>query len=187
MSVFLQRFLKNKKYIFILYSIVLIMGFIFGFYQYHYSSQNIQELLQQLFYLPHQDYTNLYLIQSGIYIIICTYLSSSYIGFAGILFLGFIKGMHISFSIMYVCMHTKLGFLIIFIMLLECILELCLYIIMCVPYIYLSIYVLYVTFIVEQNFNIKSILNYKLNVIIITLVLLCLSVMLRLYMIPLFS
>lgn len=189
MSVFLQRFLKNKKYILILFTVLYTMGFFYGLYQYHHSSQSIKDFFQHLFYLNIEGYENhyhLFLLQSGIYILICTYLSSSYLGIFGLLFLGFVKGLYISYSLTYVFLNIKWSFIIIVMIILELIIEILLCIIMNTGYIYLSIYVLYVTFFVEQNFNMKSILNYKLNIIIISLMLLSLSLMLRIYIVPLF-
>lgn len=51
---------------------------------------------------------------------------------------------------------------------------------------YISSYVTLVNFYIEQNFNIKSILNYRLNFIIAVLIILTMSLAFRLYIIPLF-
>ena len=78
MSVFLQRFIQNKKYILIAIGITGLIGFLFGFYQYTHTQEPIQKFFHYLFYLNIESYTNhyqLYIIQSGLLIFICTYLS----------------------------------------------------------------------------------------------------------------
>lgn len=89
MSVFLRRFIDNKKYIVIAMVSVFVCGLLFGFYQYSYSIQGVKDFFQNLFYLNVDGYQNqyqLYVIQGGVYILICTYLSSSYLGHIGLLF-----------------------------------------------------------------------------------------------------
>ena len=36
MSAFLRRFIDNKKYIFLILTVMLVMGFLFGFFEYGY-------------------------------------------------------------------------------------------------------------------------------------------------------
>ena len=83
MSVFLQRFIQNKKYILIAIGVTGLIGFLFGFYQYTHTQEPIRKFFHYLFYLNIESYTNhyqLYIIQSGIMIFICN-----------ILFMGFVK------------------------------------------------------------------------------------------------
>ena len=92
MSVFLQRFIQNKKYILIAIGVTGLIGFLFGFYQYTHTQEPIQKFFHYLFYLNIESYTNhyqLYIIQSGLLIFICTYLSTSYVGQLGLLFITF--------------------------------------------------------------------------------------------------
>ena len=75
MSVFLQRFIQNKKYLLLLITITIIMGFLFGFYQYKNTQPGIQQFFHFLFYFNIENYENhyqLYLVQSGMMIFICT-------------------------------------------------------------------------------------------------------------------
>ena len=156
MSAFLRRFIDNKKYVLLLLSIMLIMGFIYGFVEYGHCQETIKKNFHYLFYLNNEKYANqyqLYLIQSGIYILICTYLSSSYLGHLGILFLTFLKGLQISFSLCYVFSLIQLDFL---------------------------------TYYIDQTFNMKNIINYRLNCLIATLIVFSLSLAFRIYVIPLF-
>ncbi|MBS5368251.1 MAG: hypothetical protein KHY19_02110, partial [Coprobacillus cateniformis] len=68
----------------------------------------------------------------------------------------------------------------------EMILEIAICFILNIVCIHISIYVTLITFYIEQNFNIKSMMNYRLNNIIITLILFSLSLAFRIYVIPMF-
>lgn len=189
MSVFLRRFIENKKYILIAMGSVFICGICFGFYQYHVSSQMISHFFSRLFYLNVEGYDNTYqqyIIQNGIYILICTYLSSSYLGHLGLLFLLFLKGMQLSFSLLMVFLSLPFSFLTLLLILIEAIIEIALCISLNLTSIHISTYVTLVTFYTEQNFNIKSMLNYKLNCLIISLIIFSLSLAFRIYIIPMF-
>ena len=189
MSVFLQRFIQNKKYLLLLITITIIMGFLFGFYQYKNTQPGIQQFFHFLFYFNIENYENhyqLYLVQSGMMIFICTYLSTSYIGQMGLLFICFLKGLQISFSIQYVVMNVQIHFMMILLMLCEIILELIIIYIIIYIGLYISSYVSLVNFYIEQNFHIQSILNYRLNFMIAALIFLTLSLAFRLYVVPLF-
>lgn len=189
MSGFLRRLLQDKKYFLIMISFIVFMGFLFGFYQYSHTNITIQEFFRYLFYFNIEKYENhyqLYLIQSGLFIVICTYLSTSYIGQFGLLFITFLKGLQISFSIQYTLSIIQIDFMIILLMLCEIVFEIVMVFIMMYIGLYISSYVTLVNFYIEQNFNIKSILNYRLNFIIAVLIILTLSLAFRLYIIPLF-
>lgn len=189
MSVFLRRFIDHKKYIIILLGTVFIMGFIFGFYQYSLTNQTIQDFLKNLFYLNSEGYQNqyqLYVIQGSLYILICTYLSSSYYGHLGLLFLVFIKGMQVSFSLMYVFSVVQVSFLLIIFLFIEIIIEIVLCFVLNITCMHISIYVTIVTFYIEQNFNMKSMMNYRLNNLILTLICFSIALAFRVYIIPTF-
>lgn len=189
MSVFLRRFIDHKKYIIILLGTVFIMGFIFGFYQYSLTNQTIQDFLKNLFYLNSEGYQNqyqLYVIQGSLYILICTYLSSSYYGHLGLLFLVFIKGMQVSFSLMYVFSVVQVSFLLIIFLFIEIIIEIVLCFVLNITCMHISIYVTIVTFYIEQNFNMKSMMNYRLNNLILTLICFSIALAFRVYIIPMF-
>lgn len=189
MSVFFQRLIQDKKYLLTFMITTIVTGLIFGFYQYSHTQSNIQDFFRHLFYLNIENYKNhyhLYLIQSGLLIFICTYLSTSYIGQLGLLFLTFLKGIQISFSIQYVFSVIQINIMIIILMLCEIILELIIVFIIVYIGLYISSYVTLVNFYIEQNFNIKSILNYRLNFIIAALITLTISLAFRLYIVPLF-
>ena len=51
MSAFLRRFIDNKKYVLLLLSIMLIMGFIYGFVEYGHCQETIKKNFHYLFYL----------------------------------------------------------------------------------------------------------------------------------------
>lgn len=189
MSVFLRRFIDHKKYIIILLGTVFIMGFIFGFYQYSLTNQTIQDFLKNLFYLNSEGYQNqyqLYVIQGSLYILICTYLSSSYYGHLGLLFLVFIKGMQVSFSLIYVFSVVQVSFLLIIFLFIEIIIEIVLCFVLNITCMHISIYVTIVTFYIEQNFNMKSMMNYRLNNLILTLICFSIALAFRVYIIPMF-
>lgn len=189
MSVFLRRFLNNRKYILLAMVTVFISGCLFGFYQYHFSSQPIKDFFEKLFYLNIEGYENnyqLFVIQNGAYLLISTYLSSSYLGHAGILYLLFLKGIQIAFSCLCVFTTVPFSFLVLLLIIFEIILEILLCFITGYMYIYISVYVTMVTFCVEQNFNIKSMMNYKLNCLICGLIIFSLALVFRVYIIPMF-
>ena len=189
MSVFLRRFIDNKKYIVIAMVSVFVCGLLFGFYQYSYSIQGVKDFFQNLFYLNVDGYQNqyqLYVIQGGVYILICTYLSSSYLGHIGLLFLIFLKGLQLSFSFMFVFTTVPFTFIIFLLLLVESLLEVALCLSMSLICIHISAYVTLVTFCVEQNFSMKSMVNYKLNCVIIGLVIFSLALAFRIYVIPMF-
>ena len=86
----------------------------------------------------------------------------------------------------YVVMNVQIQFMIVLLMLCEMILELMIVYVITYIGLYISSYVTLVNFYIEQNFHIQSILNYRLNFIIATLLLLTLSLAFRLYVVPLF-
>ncbi|WP_028043731.1 hypothetical protein [Candidatus Stoquefichus massiliensis] len=189
MSVFLRQFINHKKYIIILLGTVFIIGFFFGFYQYSLTNQTVKDFLKNLFYLNTESYQNqyqLYVVQGSLYILICTYLSSSYYGHLGLLFLMFIKGMQVSFSLMYVFSIVPVSFLLILFLLMEIIIEIVLCFVLNTTCMHISIYVTIVTFYIEQNFNMKSMMNYRLNNLILTLICFSIALAFRVYIIPMF-
>lgn len=189
MSAFLRRFIDNKKYIFLILTVMLVMGFLFGLFEYGHCQEMIKKNLQSLFYLNNEKYTNqyqLYIIQSGLYILICTYLSSSYLGHFGILFLTFLKGVQISFSLCYVFSIIQIDFLTVLLIIIEIILELILIFALSLMCFHLSLYVTLISYYIDQTFNMKNIINYRLNCLIATLIIFSLSLAFRVYVIPLF-
>ena len=189
MSAFFHRFIEKKKYLFISMIIVLSMGVIFGFYEYQQVSNQIQNFFNKLFYLNVEGYSNdyqMYIIQNGVFILICTYLSTSYIGYFGLLLMSFLKGIQLSFSLFYVFSTVPLSIIIVLFVVLQLIIELAFILSIVYMNMYISIYTKIVTFFVEQNFNFKSIMNYQLNSLIISLVLFCGALALRMYIIPMF-
>ena len=162
MSVFLQRFIQNKKYILIAIGVTGLIGFLFGFYQYTHTQEPIQKFFHYLFYLNIESYTNhyqLYIIQSGLLIFICTYLSTSYVGQLGLLFITFLKGLQISFSLQYVLSVVQMNVIMVILILCEILFEIIIVSIIVYIGLYISSYVTLVNFYIEQNFNIKSILK----------------------------
>lgn len=189
MSVFLHQFIKNKKFILIILSVVLLFGFLFGFYQYSHTNALFKDFFQNFFYLHSESYENhyqLYMIQSALLMIISTYLSTSYLGHVGLLAIMFLKGLQFSFSLSYVFSQVQIDFVVFIFMLTEIILELSILYILLYMSIYLSVYVTLVTFFIEQNFYMKNILNYRLNFLIATLICLALSLAFRLYIVTMF-
>jgi len=190
MSVFLRRFLENKKMIFMMICIVFGLAIVFGFFVYDFTNQNIKSFLDKVFYLEYDQYINnyqLYLIFNVLYILVCTYLSSSYMGYIGILFFVFIKGIQISFSFIYTFSVVDIQLLVVLLLIIEFLLEILFVFVVSGMAIYLSIYVCLIAFYLEQNFHIKNVINFRLNHLIVSLLLLSISLALRLYFIPLFS
>ena len=190
MNVFLRRFLSDKKYILYMITVVFVLGLVFGLYEYSNCQTGIKDVFQNLFYINHEKYTNryqLYLIENGFYIFVSTYLSTSYLGHLGMLFLVFLKSIQISFSLIYVFSIIPFQFLYLFLILLEMLMEIVILYIGAYMAIYLSSNVTFITFIHEGNLHIKNTLNYRLNYLIYILIAFSLSLALRIYFIPLFS
>ena len=188
-NAFLCRFIDQKKFIFITLTIVLLCGFSYGLVKYHSFQKYIQFFFQNLYYLNDEKYLNqyqLYLFQNAFYILICTYFSSSYIGQLGILFLTFIKGIQFAFSLLYVLNIVQISFLIIIFILIETLFEILFIYSLNSMCMHLSFYVTLISFYLEQNLNIKSTLNYRLNSLIISLIIFSISLAFRIYIIPLF-
>ncbi|MEG0275489.1 MAG: hypothetical protein RR630_00525 [Coprobacillus sp.] len=189
MGVFLNRFIGQKKYIIICCLVILVLGCSFGFYQYHLSSQTVIDFFKGLYYLNTDNYQNnyqLYLIQNALYLMICTYLSTSYIGSIGILFLLFCKGIQIAFSLYFVFTTIPLSLLVVLFVIVETIIEIALCIFVSYMCMHISTYVALVTFYLEQNFNSKSMLNFQLNSLIGALILFTIALCFRIYFIALF-
>lgn len=189
MNVFFQRFLENKKYIVITIISFYCMGMLFGCFQYNSTSNDIKEMMQYFFYIENekiQNHYQLYVIENGIYIFICTYLSTSYLGSLGIYFCCFLKGIQLAFSMIYMNMIIDFNFLIFILLLGEFVIEFIMMITMNTIYIHISIYTAYVTFCVEHNFKAKNMLNYHLNGFIFALIFFFLALCFRVYLIPMF-
>ena len=58
MSVFLQRFIQDKKYFLIVITTTIIMGFLFGFYQYKHTQPMIQQFFHSFFYFNIENWNN---------------------------------------------------------------------------------------------------------------------------------
>ena len=108
-------------------------------------------------------------------------------GHLGILFLIFMKGIQIAFSLIYTFSIIEVQLLIVLLLIMELIIEVLFVCIVSSMGIYLSIYVCLIAFYLEQNFHIKNVINYRLNHLIASLLLLSVALALRLYFIPLFS
>ena len=188
MQAFLNRFLKNKKLIAIAIATLLTMGFFYGFFIYQKGNHDLLYYLKNLFYIHDEDYTNqyqLYLILNMVFILIITYLSSSYLGYIGILFLSFTKGVQLSCSLMYVFSTVSFSIGTLMIIIIEIILEIALIILLESMSMYLSIYTMLVTFCIEGNFDLKSTLNFRLNIWIVSLIIFSLSLGFRIYVVAL--
>lgn len=187
MRTFFSRLLDNKKLIFLCISITLIISYLFGMFWYTHTNSIFKDLLKQLFYLNDSNYSNnyyLYLTQNGLFIILSTYLSTSFIGYFGSLFLVFLKGMQFSYSFIFTFSSIKPSFLLVFIILLEIILEIIFIYIISYMTINFSIYNMLITFYIKENFDNKLIINFMLNYLIVCLFMLCILLLFRIYLVP---
>ena len=188
MRTFFMHLLDNKKHIFLSISILLLLGYMFGFLWYSHTTDLFKEFFQYLFYFNDASYSNhyyLYLIQNGVFIILSTYLSTSFAGYPGSLFLIFLKGIQISYSSLFIFGQLDLSFHIIFLFLTELMLEVIFIYIISYMAINFSIYNLLITFYVKENFDFKLIINFILNYLIVCLVMLCILLLFRIYFVPL--
>lgn len=183
MNFFLHKLMNHKRYLFIIFFTIIFAGFLFGLYEYQSCSNQIREFFQCLFVLKkEQNEYPIYLLQNTVIIFMNTYLSSSYIGFIGILFIIFLKGLQVSFSIMYVLTLSLKPLSILFVII-QLFFEILLLIISSFPNILLSLQTFIVTFLIEDNFDYKNILNYKLNSIICVLIIFIISLLIRVYLV----
>lgn len=188
MSIFLRRFIENKKYIIIMLLTMISTGFLFGLYQYHISNDSIKQFFSCLFYLNDETVAQnyqFYVIQNGIYILICTYLSTSYLGSFGLLFFAFLKGIQFSFSLISIS-SLSIHFIAIVLIIVEFLLELLFCLFMNTICLHISFYVTYVTFLEKQIFDVKNMVNYHLNCLIGSLLIFSLALVFRIYIIPMF-
>ena len=81
---------------------------------------------------------------------------------------------------------NKLDFLTILLVFIEIILEIIFIYILSFMSLHLSLYVTLITYYIDQTFNMKNIINYRLNCLIATLIVFSLSLAFRIYVIPLF-
>ncbi len=187
MKTFFSNLLDNKRLIFLGISIVFVISYLFGFFWYSHTSDFFKDLLKYLFYLNNDSYQNkyyLYLIQNVLFIILSTYLSTSFIGSLGSLFLVFVKGLQLSYSCMFVFSELNISFILIIIILVQIALELIFIYIISYMTINFSIYNMLITFYIKENFNYKLIINFILNYIIVCLVMLSILLIYRIYIVP---
>lgn len=179
MNFFLHKLINHKKYLIIIFFTFLFSGVLFGLFEYQYCSKQVISFFKTLFFInKEQTEYSIFLIQNIIIIFLFTYLNSSYLGFIGILFLVFLKGIQISFSFIYV-LSFDLTPISVFLILLQLFFELLFLLLLFFPNITLSFQTLIVTFFIEDNFNGKSIMNYNLNSIIFVLIVFIISLLIR--------
>jgi len=175
--------MNHKKYLFIVFFTILFIGFLFGLFEYQYCSNQIKSFFQTLFIIKkEQDEYPIYLLQNTVILFLNTYLSSSYLGFIGILFIVFLKGIQIAFSFIFI-FTLSIEPTSILLIILQLIFEVLFLITSSFTNILLSLQTLIVTFLIEDNFDYKNILNYKLNGIIGVLIILIISLLIRVYLV----
>ena len=187
MRTFFSRILDNRKMIFLSISIILFVSFIFGFIWYPHTNDMFKDLLEHVFYLNDSNYQNqyiLYLIENGLFIILSTYLSTSFIGYFGSLWLVFVKGIQLSYSLVFVFKTLESSFILVVFIFVQILLELIFIYVVSYMSINFSIYNLLITFYIKENFEYKLILNYILNFLIVSLVILSVLLMFRIYVVP---
>lgn len=188
MKTFFMHLLDNKKLILLSVSIMLLLSYLFGFFWYSHTNETIKSFFNHLFYLSDSNYQNnyyLYLMQNGCFIILSTYLSTSFIGYFGSMALIFLKGIQLAYSFMYVFSEINISFILVFLIFIEVSLELIYIYIISYMTINFSIYNLLITFYIKENFQYKLIINFILNYLIVCLVMLCVLLMFRIYLVPL--
>lgn len=188
MQAFLNRFLRNKKLIVVAIGTLLVMGILYGFFIYQKGNSHLIYYLKNLFYIQDEHYTNqyqLYLILNMIFILMITYLSSSYLGYIGILFFSFIKGVQLSCSLINVFSTVSFSMGTLMIVIVEMVLEIGLIMLLGSMSMYLSIYTMLVTFFIKENFDLKNTLNFRLNIWIVSLIIFSLSLAFRIYVVAL--
>ena len=188
MKTFFMHLLDNKRLIFLSISIIFVLSYVFGMFWYSNTNDFFKSLFQHLFYLNisgYQNNYNLYMIANSLFIIFSTYLSTSFAGFIGSLFLIFLKSLQLSFSFIFVFVELEFSLSLLFLVFIQFIGEILFIYIISYMTINFSIYNMLITFFIKENFNHNSIINFILNYLIVCLVMLSILLMFRIYLVPL--
>lgn len=185
---FFNRKFKGKRALTNIFAISLfIFGFIFGCIYYFYGDKDIIGMFGKLFFVNKEGYSNdydFYILVTSIYIAVSLFVSTSFVGTLFDSFIIFTKGMHISIGTIFLFndIHISVSdaFLSYFPQLL---LEVVIIYVISIITLRLSINSFRVSFIINDNFNTKKIINYILDYLIIILILLTLTMLFRVYLI----
>ncbi|MFV0395310.1 MAG: hypothetical protein ACK5LC_13100 [Coprobacillaceae bacterium] len=162
-------------------------GIIFGSIYYFYGWSSIVETLRKLFFISREAHVNdynLYILITSIYILGSLFVSTSFLGIIFNSFIIFTKSMQISIATIYLFGEMQLSAAEIFTCYLpQMIIEVILIYVISIITLKLSLNSFMVSFVVQDNFNSKKIINYILDYLIIIMVILTVSMLFRVYLI----
>jgi hypothetical protein len=185
MSFFKARF-KGKKGIIHIFAItIFICGIIFGCFYYFYGYSAIIDILEKLFFYRRKGYTNdynLYILITSIYILGSLFVSTSFLGILFNSFIIFTKSMQISIATIYLFSKVHLTVIEIFTCYIpQVLIEIVLLYMISIITLKLSMNSFMISFIIEDTFNSKKIINYILDYLIIIMIILTVSMLFKVY------
>lgn len=187
MSFFKAKFRSKKALIHIFAFSLFIFGVIFGSIYYFYGWSSIIETLEKLFFYSREGHINdynFYILITSIYILSSLFVSTSFLGMIFNSFVIFTKSMQISIATIYLFGEVQISAAEIFTCYLpQLIIEVILIYVISIITLKLSMNSFMVSFIVEDNFNSKKIINYILDYLIIIMIILTVSMLFRVYLI----
>lgn len=187
MGFFKAKF-KGKKAVIHIFAVSLfIFGVIFGSIYYFYGWPSIIDVLGKLFFVNREGVPNdysLYILTTSIYILGSLFVSTSFLGVFFNSFIIFTKSMQISIATIYLFGEMQLSAAEIFTCYVpQLLIEVILIYVISIITLKLSMNSFMVSFIVQDNFNSKKIINYILDYLIIIMIILTASMLFRVYLI----
>lgn len=178
--------LSTQKFrLLLLSSVLLISGIIFGIMHYYMVSDHYLNLFNQLIFIQAEGFEinyTYYLFYTFGFIILSLIFATSYVGLLLNCFLIYTRGLHLSYSLIYLFQEFSIDLQTSLLVLLpQVILEIILVITMTMICFKLSINTFLVCFKVKDNFHISRIIHYILDYFIILLIILMFIMFFRVY------
>lgn len=168
-------------------SILLISGICFGSYLYTISNDWLIHICSKLFFINIPECSNdfnFYIISTSLYIVVSLVCSTSFIGIIMNGFFIFTKGIQIIISLIFIFFTYDITLMLfIFIIIPQLLIELLFVLMITMICSKLSLNTFMVSFVVSDNFKPSKIIHYLLDYTIVILVLMCLSMAFRVYLI----
>lgn len=183
---FLNKFFRNEKLLINIFSLTLfILGIFFGIIFYFFGNENIVDICKYLFFSSDNKVTNnyhLYLTITSFYIFLSLIISTSFLGLLFNSFVIFSKGMQLAnATILYFTLNAFNAKMLFLVFIPQLFIELILIYVISIISIRLSLNCLTISFITNDVFNIRKIVNYILDYIIIILIIVTLSMAFKVY------
>ncbi|MFQ6791793.1 hypothetical protein [Thomasclavelia sp.] len=185
MSILNKVFRNEKLIINLFFSILFIIGLLFGILFYFYGNLQLVEINKYLFFFKDNETTNnynLYLIITSLYIFLSLIISTSFLGTLLNSFVIFSKGMQISIATIFYFTLNKFDASMLFLGYFpQLFLEIVLIYVISIISLKLSLNCFTISFLTPEVFNSRKIINYILDYIIIVLIIISLSMAFKVY------